>query len=192
MTLVELLVVIAVVSLVGVALSGAIQYFYRSNAFLLEQTAALDNARRGVREAVVAVREASYGDDGSYPIAYAATSTLVFYSDFDKDDSVEKETYTLINGVLYRAVVNSAGSPASYAGQPISTSTVATYVTNSTSTPLFTYYDQNGVQLSATSTDESGIASVRISLMVDLNPLRAPNVFTLTETATLRNLRITE
>ncbi|HEX8591654.1 MAG TPA: type II secretion system protein, partial [Candidatus Paceibacterota bacterium] len=98
MTLVEMLVVIAIVSSAGIALSSAIQYFYKSNAFLLEQNAALDNARRGIREAVVAIREASYGDDGSYPIASAATSSLTFYSDFDRDDSVEKEQYVLQGG----------------------------------------------------------------------------------------------
>jgi prepilin-type N-terminal cleavage/methylation domain-containing protein len=192
MTLIEMLVVIAIISTAGIALSGAIQYFYRSNAFLLEQTSALDNARRGVREAVVAIRESSYGDDGSYPIETAATSSLTFYSDYDKDASVEKEKYVLQGGTLYRVVTNSAGSPPVYTGQPLSTTTIATYVTNNAATPLFSYFDANGTQLSATSTDESSIASVSITLMVDLNPTRAPNVFTLTERATLRNLRVTE
>lgn len=188
MTLMEMLVVIAIVSSVGIALSGAIQFFYKSNAYLLEQTAALDSARRGLREAVSAIRESSYGDDGSYPVETAATSSLAFYSDYDKDESVEKETYKLQNGTLYRVVVNSGGSPPGYTGQALSTTTIATSVTNGT-VPLFTYYDANGAQLSATSTDESRIASVTITLMVDLNPNRAPNVFTLTESATLRNLR---
>lgn len=192
MTFIEMLVVIAIISTAGIALSSAIQYFYKSNAFLLEQTTALDSARRGVREAVVAIRESSYGDDGSYPIEAAATSSITFYSDFDKDNSVEKERYVLISGTLYRVVTNSGGSPPTYNGQPMSTSTIATYVTNDASTPLFTYFNATGVQLSTTSTDESAIASVTITLMVDLNPVRAPNVFTLMERATLRNLRTTE
>jgi len=192
MTLIELITVVAILGLVSAALAGAIQFFYRSNAFLLEQTAALESARQGVRGAVVAIREASYGDDGSFPIQTAATSSITFYSDFDRDDSVEKETYRLLNGTLYRVVTNSGGSPPGYTGQPMSTSTVATYVRNTPSTPLFRYFDPFGVELSATSTDVSRIASVTITLMVDLNPNRAPNVFTLSETATLRNLRATE
>lgn len=192
MTLIEMLVVIALMGAVGLALSQAIQYFYRSNAFLLEQTTALENARGGVREAVVAIREASYGDDGSYPIEAAATSSLTFYSDFDRDDSVEKEVYGLQSGTLYRVVTNSGGAPPGYTGQPMSTSTIATFVMNTAATPLFRYFDTAGNELSATSTDVSAIASVTITLMVDLNPTRAPNVFTLTETATLRNLRITD
>lgn len=187
-TLVELLVVIALLGTVGIALSGMIQFFYRGNLYLLEQTAALDSARRGVRDAVVSIRQASYGDNGSYPVANAATSTLTVYSDFDNDNSIEQVRYVLNGNTFYRVVTNSAGSPPSYSGQPASTSTIATYVQN-TVTPIFTYYDADGVVLSATSTDTTRVAAVRITLTVDLNPLRAPNLFTLEETATLRNVR---
>jgi len=186
-TLIEVLVVIAILGTAGIALSSMIQFFYRGNAFLFEQTAALDSARRGMREAVVSIREASYGDDGSYPITEASDSLLTIYSDFDDDASVERVRYSLSETVLYREVTNSGGSPPSYAGQPSSTTTIATYV-QSTSTPLFTYYDVAGTELSSP-IDISGIAAIGITLTTDLNPLRAPNLFTLTGRATLRNLR---
>jgi type II secretory pathway pseudopilin PulG len=189
MTLMEMLVVIALTSVVGIAISSSITYFYKSNAYLLEQTFALDNARRGITDAVASIREMSYGDDGSYPLAVAATSTITFYADLDNDGAIEKVRYYLQSEVLYRGTTNSSGYPPSYTGQPESTTTVAAYVRNSTSTPLFVYYDVSGNLLSSTSTDVSKVSSVGISLMVDLNPTRAPNVFTLYEQATLRNLR---
>jgi prepilin-type N-terminal cleavage/methylation domain-containing protein len=186
-TLIEMLVVIAVLGTAGIAISGLIQSFYKNNAFLLEQTAALDSSRRGVRDAVGSLREASYGDDGSYPIENAATSSLTFYSDFDQDNSVEREKYLLINTVFYRVVTNAGGSPPGYAGQAQSTTTIATEVRNTAANPVFTYYDDTGTLLTGTNIDESRIASVGITLLV--NPNRAPNVFTLRQTATLRNLR---
>jgi prepilin-type N-terminal cleavage/methylation domain-containing protein len=188
-TLVEMLVVIAITVMVGGAVTGMIQYFYQKNAYLLEQTDALDNARRTMLDAVRSLREASYGDDGSYPVANAATSTVTFFADIDSDGSVEKVRYYLSNGTLYRGVTNSVGSPPSYAGQPEATTTVAAYVRNSTSTPLFTYYDNTGATLPAVSTDPSQVSAVMVSVWIDLNPNRAPNVFNLSETATLRNLR---
>jgi hypothetical protein len=97
--------------------------------------------------------------------------------------------YRLIGTTLFKTITNAVGSPPSYTGQPISTSTIAQYVRNSSTTPLFRYYDSSGMQLSTTTTDISKVASVSVQLLVDLNPLRAPNVFTLTENATLRNLR---
>jgi prepilin-type N-terminal cleavage/methylation domain-containing protein len=186
MTLIELITTIAVFTVVFTALTTLIQSFYKSNAYLLEQTAALSSARRGVNDAVLAIRGASYGDDGSYPVTRAATSSIIVYSDYDLDDSVERIRYQLINGVLYRATANSSGSPLAYTTE--ATTTVATEVRNTNATPLFTYYDVNGNQLSTTSTNIAQIAAVQVQLYVDLNPNRAPNVFTLTERVTLRNL----
>ena len=184
-----MLVVIAMTASIGIAVTGTIQYFYQKNAFLLEQTASLDNARRAILDAVRTLREASYGDDGSYPIAAAATSTVTFFGDLDNDGSVERIRYYLSNGVLYRGVKNSAGTPPVYTGQAEATTTVAMYVRNSTSTPIFTYYDDSGAALPAIGTNVSDIAAVQVSIWIDLNPTRAPNTFNLAETATLRNLR---
>lgn len=192
-TLVETLVVIAIVTVVSIAITTAIRYFYQSNAFLLEQTAALDSARRGVLDTVHAIREASYGNDGSYPIAAAATSTITFYSDVKNVGSVAKIRYYLQGTTLYRGVTSSAGSPPSYAGQPETVSTIATYVRNPGTAPVFTYFDVNGLQLSTTtSPNVAQISSVGINMQIDLNPNRAPNIFTLTESATLRNLRLAQ
>lgn len=185
----EMMVVIAIVSAVGLAVTTMIQFFYQKNAFVLEQTDALDSARRTVLDTVRTLREASYGDDGSYPILSAATSTITFYADTNNDGSAEKIRYYLSGTTFYRGVTKSAGSPPVYTNQPESTTTVVQYVRNATSTPLFTYYDHTGAVLSPTSTDPAQIAAVTISVWTDLNPNRAPNIFNLSETATLRNLR---
>jgi len=189
MTFVELVVVIAIVGVVSGALGGLIQSFYRNNSYLLEETEALDNARRGIGDAVFELREASYGDDGSYPVATAATSSVTLYADTDGDRAVEKVSYFLKGTTFYKTVTNSTGSPPTYPSVPSATTTVATNVRNTATTSIFTYYDDSGVPLSSTSTDASKVSAVKVTLMIDLNPTRAPNVFTFTETATLRNLR---
>lgn len=187
-TLIEMLVVIAIVSVAGVALSGLIAYFYRANGYVLQETSAVDSAHKGLDTAFEDLREASYGDDGSYPLTTAATSTVTFYSDVDGDGSVEKVRLYLTKGTFYRGVTNAAGNPPSYSGQLESINTIATYVSNATSTPIFRYYDANGTELAAPA-DVSKVGSIATTLQVDLNPNRAPNIFTLTARATLRNLR---
>jgi len=189
MTFVELIVVIAILGFVSTALGALIQSFYKDNSYLLEETEALASAQHGVDDAIFELREASYGDDGSYPIVSAATSSVTIFADTDGDSSVEKVKYYLQGTTLYRTTTNSTGSPPTYPSSPSATSTIATNVRNTGSSPLFTYYDETGAQLSATSTDASKISSVKVLLLVDLNPQRAPNVFTISETATLRNLR---
>ncbi len=187
-TLAETVVVVSILGIVGVALSTMIVFFYRSNAYLLEQTTAVDSANRGLEYAYKDMREASYGENGSYPIASAATSTITFYSDVDGDGPVEKVRLYLTNDTFYRGVTNAAGNPPSYTGQPETVSTISTYVKNGTSTPILHYYTEAGAELTGT-IDIAEIRSVRIQLNVDLNPLRAPNIISLERTATLRNLR---
>jgi len=108
-------------------------------------------------------------------------------ADIDKDGGVERVRFYLANGTFYRGITNSGGNPASYAGQPETVETVATDVRNAAATPIFTYLDANGTELPYP-IDLSEVVSVGFRLDVDLNPLRAPNVFTVTGTATLRNL----
>jgi len=136
-TLIEVLVVIAILATVGTALSGLIAYFYKSNGFVLEEASAVDSAHRGLDSAFESLREASYGDDGSFPVSAVATSTITFFSDVDGDGSVEKIRLYLLKGTLYRGVTNSAGSPASYSGQPEKNYTISTNVMNATSSPIF-------------------------------------------------------
>lgn len=184
-----MIVVVAITGLMMSSIFSMIVSFYRGNAYVFEATLSVDSARRGLATTLHALREASYADDGNYPIASAATSSIVFYSDVDSDGGIERVRVYLINGTLYRTVINAAGNPPAYTGQPTATSTIATYVRNASTTPMFTYYDSTGVQLSTTSPNISQIASVTTSLLVDINPTRAPNVLTLTGSATLRNLR---
>lgn len=188
-TLIETLVVLAVLTVATGAIASTIVTFYRGNAFLLEQTAALESARRGVFDAARILREASYGDDGSYPIAAVGTSTITVFADIDADRSVERVRYFVSGTTLFRTVTNAAGSPPVYPLAASATTTIATDLRNGTSTPLFTYLDASGAALPSTSTPIASITAVRIQLMVDLNPNRAPNVFTLTQNATFRNLR---
>ena len=186
-TLIEMIVVVALTGSVGVGLLLMISYFYRSNAYLLEATAATESASEGIVVTLESLREAIYGEDGSYPLAAAATSSVTFYADLDLDDSVERVRLYVQNGTLYRSLTEPSGNPPSYTQAP-SITTIATYVKNGTSTPAFRYYDRNGVELTG-SVDIAEVRTVRTRFDVDINPLRAPNVVTFEGAATLRNVR---
>lgn len=188
-TLMETVVVVAILGVVSGALLYAIRDFYRGNAYVFEAATSVDSARRGLATALHDLREASYADDGNYPVAAAATSSVTFYSDIDKDGGIEKVKIWLYGDTLYEVVTNAAGNPPTYTGQAQATTTIATYVRNASTTPLFKYYNEAGVKLATTSPDLSELRSVAVSLMVDLNPNRAPNVLTLNGSATLRNLK---
>ncbi len=187
-TLVETIVFVSILALVGVTLSMLIVYVYRTNSYVLQESTAVQSAQRGLQIALQNVREASYGDDGSYPIAAAGTSTMTFYADTNSDGTVEKIRLYLSKGTLYEGVTKSTGNPPSYAGQQESTSTIATYVRNTNSLPVFQYSDVDGNTLSGT-IDVSQVASIVATLKIDVDPNRSPTPYTLVGSATLRNLR---
>ncbi len=186
-TLIETIIVVAVTALVSVTLGSLLVYFYKTNAYALEQAQAVGQARRGVEDAMRYLREASYGSDGSYPIKSVATSTVTFYANVDNDPAIERITYSLKGGTFYRAVTKSTGNPPAYTGTT-ATSTIATLVVNATSTPVFRYYNNAGVEL-ATPVNTAQVASIKTTITVDANVNRAPVSFTLSGGATLRNLR---
>jgi type II secretory pathway pseudopilin PulG len=186
--MIETLVVIAIISSVGLTLMGSLGSFYQKNAYIFESASSVDIARRGLTLALTNVREASYGADGSYPIQSIGTSTMTFYADTNGNGVVEKVRFYVLNNTLYRGDTIPAGNPPSYTGQTQATSTVATNLRNGTSTPIFRYYDVTGTEIVSTSSPQN-VSSVSVRVDVDLNPLRAPAISTMSGTATLRNLR---
>lgn len=186
-TLVETMVVIAIVGTAGIVLTSALTSFYRQNTYLFEATTALENSRRALLVSLENIREASYGEDGAYPLIAAATSSITFHADIDGDGPVERVRLYLYNGTFYRNVTNSGGNPPTYAGQAIATSTVIAYVRNTSASPIFRYYNDAGTEL-ATPFSIGDIAQVEVRIDIDLNPARAPEIFTLTGRSTLRNV----
>jgi prepilin-type N-terminal cleavage/methylation domain-containing protein len=187
-TLTEVVVVVAITGLMMATIGQMLAFFYKSNGYALQEAQAVQSARKSVQDATADLRGATYGADGSYPVAGAATSTVTFYTNLNGDANVEKVRYYLSGTTLYRGVTEPAGSPQSYAGQTESVNLVIPNVRNTAATPIFAYYDATGAALSSTPTT-SDIKSVGITVLTDVNPQRAPAIYTLTGQATLRNLR---
>lgn len=94
-TLIEILVAIGIFLIILVAVTGSIVTIYRANAYTWQQAVAIDDARRGILLMVKEVREAIGADDGSYLIEEAGDKQLIFYSDIDNDNKVERVRYFL-------------------------------------------------------------------------------------------------
>jgi prepilin-type N-terminal cleavage/methylation domain-containing protein len=188
-TLTETIVVVAIMGLMMSTIGSMLSYFYKSNGYALQQAQAVQSARKSIQTATADLREATYGADGAYPIAAVGTSTVTFYANSDGDAAVEKVRYYLSGTTLYRGVTQPTGNPQTYVGQTEAVSLVIPNVRNTNTTPIFTYYDSSGTVLSVTGITTSAIMSVGITVQTDVNPNRAPAIYTLTGESTLRNLR---
>ncbi len=189
LTLVETLVATSIFVIIILVINYSLVSFYKYNAFALEQVSAIDSARRGINPAINNIREMTYSDEGAYPIVSAATSSLSFYSDVDTDSNIEKIRLFLDSGVFKKGVIKSAGDPPTYDSQPENIFILSDNVRNiEESVNIFTYYDNTGAQVTDLS-NISNITFVIMNIVVNVNPARAPNNFTLRTSAALRNLK---
>lgn len=186
-TLVETIMVIAISSLILVALGRAIVFFYRTNDYAVQQSAAIRSASAGVDSLVQDIREASLADDGAFPVEQFSTSSLTIYADVNRDQDVERVDYHLADADLVRVVTSPTGTPPTYTGNT-STSTVSNDVRNrEQGKPIFTYYDANGNQMDVTD-NRQNLAFISIELIVNVDPNRQPDNTTIKSSATLRNI----
>ncbi len=172
-TLVEMIVVIALTTLMIVALGSLLVYFYKTNAYVYQQATATIQARRGIDDAARYIREATYSSTGAYPIQSATASSLTFLANIDADEDLETVMYSINNGAFVRTVGSASV-------------TLSNFVTNTTAPPVFRYYNAGGTELTLPVT-LSQIASITTTLVIQVDTNRGPAAFTLTGKAVLRN-----
>jgi prepilin-type N-terminal cleavage/methylation domain-containing protein len=188
-TLVEMIIVIAIYTLVMFALFTSVTSFYRYNAYAVAQSYQVNQARRGMEAFVRDVREMTYADDGTYPLARIESNLIGFYSDIDRDDSVEYVEYELSSTTLQERIYSATGTPPVYGATPEETRILSEYVQNiGQGTSTFEYFDANGDQATA-STTVTDIVYVVAKIIVNIDPVRDPGEFMLKSSAALRNLK---
>ena len=191
LSFVEMLITIAIFTIVIGVVVGSILVFYRGNTFAVEQAFAVESARRGVEIMVRDIREASFSDEGQYPIVNVDNYSMLIYSDIDRDDDVERVRFFLstTTNQFIKVTTNSTGTPPTYDGGDASTSTIADNVRNDEEgSDIFEFFDSAGAEVTNFS-NITDIVFVRVSLVVNINPIRLPNEFTIRSSATIRNLK---
>ncbi len=189
-TLVETMVVIGIYTIVMFALFQSIDMFYRYNSYAIAQSNQVDLARRGMDIVIRDIREMTFADNGTFPLALMKPNKIGFYSDIDRDNSVEYVEYELATTTTFtKRVYGAIGNPPVYSVTPESTQILSNYVQNmNQSTSTFYYFGSNGKLATATST-VTDIVYVGIQIIVNIDPVRDPGQFMLRSSAALRNLK---
>ena len=190
MTLVEVIIYTAVFGLVMLAVGNGVALLYKSNAYTIAQAYQVQYARRGVQAMVRDIREMTFADDGTFPLARMEDNLIGFYSDIDRDDSVEYVEYELeASTQLTKRIYNATGSPVTYntvtADETLILSEYAQNLIMGTST--FSYYDTNG-NLATSTTGVTDIRYVQVRPIINVDPIRSPGQFELRSSAALRNV----
>ncbi|MBL8030622.1 MAG: type II secretion system protein [Candidatus Doudnabacteria bacterium] len=152
-----------------------------------------DQARKVGYGIINELRNAQTGNNGAFPLEVAQNQQIVFYSNADRDNTIERIRYYLSGGKLYRGVVEYNGS--AYNTTTEVSKIVQNNVANSTSTPLFLYYDSSYVGSSTQAAlsqpiNLTNVKYVRLNMQI-LNKagLKDINVYTLNVGGAIRNLK---
>lgn len=190
-TLVETIVVIALFSVLALALFGAVTQIYKYNSMTIEQSNEIEVARKGLLTWVRDAREMTFGANGAFPIGRAENHRMGFFSDIDKDLSVEYVEYRLSTTTLYKDTYEPTGNPPVYSTTtPTRTEILSEYVQNlSQGQVTFRYYNDSGTLIASPAAMISDIRYMRINLIVNIDPARSPGEFMLQGSATPRNLK---
>lgn len=191
-TVVEMLVYIGIFGIL-IVLVGALgkDIFFYNNVIQSDLGAQLDG-RRVVHSLVSSLREASPSSLGGYPIAQVGTSSITFFSNVDSDSLKEQVRYYLTNGKLYRGVIKPTGNPLVYNVASESTTLEISNITNSSSTPIFQYYDTNyggsGTAL-ASPVDIPSIRLIKVNVIIEKDVNRSPVPLSITSQVSIRNIK---
>jgi type II secretory pathway component PulJ len=141
-TIIEIVVAVSLFALVGILIVTVMSNILAGSnkqGVLLADT---DQARKVSYGFTSEVRDAQTSNTGGYPLEKATDTETIFYSNIDKDTSIERVRYYLQNGILYKGIVEPTGSPLSYNLVNEAVSIVQRDIVNTTA-PVFTYYDGN-------------------------------------------------
>jgi len=194
-TLVEMMIVIFIVGLTIIVLTIFIVNSYQYYRYNFDQAVAINEARRAVETIVREIREAKYGEDGTYPLVQAGDYTLTFFGDIDADGRVEKVRYFIAGAILKEGVIKPSGDPPVYIPGDEKITTIFNYVRNSVlSAPIFTYYngdwpaDTVNNPLS-TFTRLAETKLIHVHMIINVDPNRPPGDFILESDTQIRNLK---
>jgi prepilin-type N-terminal cleavage/methylation domain-containing protein len=192
-TLIEMLVVIAIVSLLIFNISALTSSVLINSEQQLSSSANVDYAMNLSSAFTNEIRNASTGNNGSFSLNKAGDSEIIFYSTVGASGlNVNRIRYWLSETTLYKGVVAPTGSPLNYDLNSEKVTTVQTDLVNG-ATPVFYYYDGNyngSTNQLAQPINVNQVKFVRINLIVLKQVSKnSTSNFTVSSGATIRNLK---
>ena len=199
-TLIETIVYIFVFSVLAAITSGFIVMGYRTQSYTYQQSIAINEARKGIEAMVKEIREAQTGENGAHIIEDAQEQEFVFYSDIDRDNRVEKIRYFIDSeNNEFRKLVfeprdwtfsdleNQEIGQIFYNSESDQELTLCQYLVEEPAS-VFSYFDIEGNELTELPAIKKYTKTIKIRLLINVNPERAPDPFELSSEASLRNL----
>lgn len=190
-TLVEALMVVALNTVLLLVITNTVTQLYKNHSYTFEQSNEIEVARRGLGTWVRDAREMTTGANGAFALVKAGTSTIGFYSDIDKDSSIEYVEYVLGTSTTLRKFIYNPTASSTYSTTtPSSVEIMSEYVQNGKqNVVIFKYYNSSGALVASPQAMISDITYITMNIIVNIDPVRSPGEFMLQGSAAPRNLK---
>jgi prepilin-type N-terminal cleavage/methylation domain-containing protein len=190
-TLAEILIATAVMTLVMVIV---LRYTADVASFGIDLGDRIEVERElelTLRVLVTEIRSMGPGENGAFPIALAASDSLTFYTDVDNDQTFEQVRYFLAGTTLRKGVIEPVGidQPVYPPADEQVTDVVHFMVPGQT---IFTYFAEgypDSIGPLPSPVNPSLVRMIRATGVTDKDTSLPPLPFTLSVSATIRNLR---
>jgi hypothetical protein len=193
LTLIEAIMAVGIFSMGIAGFTVLFSKVWKSNAFILEEGQSAMIVSQAVTEVTGDLRRVKQGDDGSYPIRSGNKFDLVVFIDIDHDMVTEKVHYYLSGTDFVMGYSKPTGSPVTYPSGDTTVKTLATRIVNTSANPIFYYYNNlypgdlahNPL---TTPINTGDVRLVKIHLMINIDPSKAPDNVNVQSFAQLRNI----
>lgn len=140
-TLIEMVVSLGIFTILSLGVIGLVGFMFTGSNQQANLITDNDQGRRMAFGIIGELRNATTSATGAYSLDTVSDQQLIFYSNVDNDNNIERVRYYLSNGKMYRGVVDPTGSPPVYNTGNETSKVVQNNVANGASIPLFYYYD---------------------------------------------------
>jgi Tfp pilus assembly protein PilV len=196
LTLIEMMVAISIFT---IGIGGFTLLFsktWQANSYVLGMGQSSMAASQGVNKMVDIIRKSRQADNGSYPIKSADSNDVVVYSDYDKDDIVEKIHFYKSNQNILMGITDPTETlPKTYPTGDQQTITLVSNAVNSVDEPIFSYYNKdypedtdNNPLSTPVSIYLANVRLMKIYLEVNTNPNRIAENIKIESFVEMRNL----
>lgn len=197
----EMLIAIAVAFIVMEGFTLLFVRTWDTNKFILEEGLASASVSRSTNKIIIGLRGTKQADNGDYPVESADDFDLTVYTDIDDDGTTERVHYflDLASDQLKIGVTepDTSAIPIAYPAGDQTVTVMADYIVNENSDPAFSYYnddypgDTTNNPLS-TPSNVGNIQLIKVHLLVNIDPVHAPNNVNIESFVDLRNLHYYE
>jgi prepilin-type N-terminal cleavage/methylation domain-containing protein len=193
----ELLVALFIVAVIMQGFTTLFLRSWETNKTILRTGLASSLAQQASNRVIVDLRGVQQSASGSFPVAEANSFSLTVYLDTNNDGAVERVHYYLddASNELRQGITepNAGTLPVTYPTGDTTTKVLAKYVVNTTSEPIFYYYNSNypGDTVNnplSTPASTGAIQLIRVRLLVNIDPTHSTRSISMESFVDLRNL----